>query len=317
MASRNKKGKIHGIFKNEFHISFFHKPSMEETDCYYYMILDDVIFIKMRLLADIFLIIEDLYPLTSSYISQEYEKLFNLLKTQSVVTVLVSLIGNTSAFRQTCLGHDAPVIDDERFVDYPQTFYNKYKNYCGNNSSMYGFFLIALKDESFEMLDKSLSKKEPIIEELDDIEEERIPEEDIIIEEVPKDNILEYKLSKLKDFLFGQYPDISITPGEDRNMTYIKVSKDTTLHCYDEKDDSIYIVKIENAWGSSYLALLDLLNMLQSFSSSTGITVYILNVSNDTREYDFLESEWIRVINGISVNKLPMWDYRLASFRSE
>ena len=96
MASRNKKGKIHGIFKNEFHISFFHKPSMEETDIYYYMILDDIIFIKMRLYGDIVLIIEELYPLTSSYIAPEYEKLFNILKNQTVVTVVISLIGNTS-----------------------------------------------------------------------------------------------------------------------------------------------------------------------------------------------------------------------------
>lgn len=316
MASRNKKGKIHGIFKNEFHISFFHKPSMEETDCYYYMILDDVVFIKMRLVADIFLIIEELYPLTSSYITPEYEKLFNLLKTQSVVTVLVSLIGNTSEFRQTCLGHDTPVIEDERFVDYPQTFYNKYKNYCGNNSAMYGFFLIALKDESFEMLDKfSSTKKEPEIEESND--EELVDEETSTEVLVSDDIALDFKMSKLRDFLSIHYPDMSIEPGEDCHMSYAHVSPNATLHIYNYNDDNIYIVKIGDVWGSSYLALLDLLNTLQAFSTSTGIVVYMLNVYNGTREYDFLESEWVRVINGISVSKLPMWDYKLASFHTK
>lgn len=315
MASRNKKGKIHGIFKNEFHISFFHKPSMEETDCYYYMILDDVIFIKMKLIADIFLIIEELYPLTSSYITPEYEKLFNLLKTQSVVTVLVSLIGNTSEFRQTCLGHDTPVIEDERFVDYPQTFYNKYKNYCGNNSAMYGFFLIALKDESFEMLDKfSSTKKESEIEESND---EELVGEEASTEELLLDTELDIKMTKLRDFLSIHYPDMYIEPGEDKNMSYVHVSQNATLHCYNYNDNNIYIVKIEDAWGSSYLSLIDLLNALQAFSTSTGIIVYILNVSIDTREYDFLESEWVRVINGISVNRLPMWDYKLASFHTK
>lgn len=153
MASRNKKGKIHGIFKSEFQISFFHKPSMKETDIYYYIVLEDIIFIKMRLLFDIVLVIDEIYGMTSSYIEPYYQRLFQLLKTQTSVTVIISLVGNTTAFRQTCQKFQTPVIEHESFLDCSSQFYSKFKNYCGNNPNYFGFYLVALKDDTFSIIE--------------------------------------------------------------------------------------------------------------------------------------------------------------------
>lgn len=163
MAARNKKGKLHGIFKSQFQISFFYKPSMEGSDIYYYMILDDIIFLKLRFIKNTTLVIEDLHPLTTSYLEKEYEKLFNFLKEQTSITVLVSIIGNIGAFRQTCLRFNAPVIEDERFLSYPESFYQKFKNYCGNDIDRFGFFLLALNESTFkeESIEKELGNEKP------------------------------------------------------------------------------------------------------------------------------------------------------------
>lgn len=153
MASRNKKGKIHGIFKSAFQISFFHKPTMEGTDIYYYVVIEDLILLKMRLLYDVALVIDEVTPLTMTYLEPQYETLFSLLRDQTSVTVLVSLIGNTNAFRQVCSKYDTPIVEKEEFLDCSAPFYSKFKNYCRNDVSRYGFYLVALREDTFSTIE--------------------------------------------------------------------------------------------------------------------------------------------------------------------
>lgn len=163
MAARNKKGKIHGIFKSAFQISFFHKPSMEEADVYYYIVLEDLILLKMRLLYDIILIIDDVMPLSMTYLEPQYEKLFGLLRDQTSVTAMISLVGNTHTFRQVCAKYDTPIVEKEEFLDCSPLFYNKYKNYCRNDISRYGFYLVSMREDTFAMID-SAKRQEPELE---------------------------------------------------------------------------------------------------------------------------------------------------------
>lgn len=164
MASRNKKGKVHGIFKSAFQISFFHKPTMTDGDIYYYIVLEDLILLKMRLLFDIVLVIDEVTPLSMAYLEPQYDKLFTLLRDQTSVAVLVSLIGNTTVFRQVCNNYGTPIVEKEEFLDCSQIFYNKFKNYCRNDANRYGFYLVALKEEMFSAMDSS--QKEPEQEEV-------------------------------------------------------------------------------------------------------------------------------------------------------
>lgn len=190
MASRNKKGKLHGIFKSQFQISFFYKPSMEGMDIYYYLVLEEILFLKVRFVENTVLIIEDITPLTASYMEKEYERLFTFLKEQTSITVLVSLIGNLGAFRQTCVRMDAPLIEDERFIAYPEAFYQKYKNYCGNDVSRFGFFLLALNEDSF--------KEPPPKEESTPMEEPSTPLEELSMEHPePEEEIKEPQEEKV------------------------------------------------------------------------------------------------------------------------
>lgn len=240
MASRNKKGKLHGIFKSQFQISFFYKPSMEGMDIYYYLVLEDILFLKLRFVENTVLIIEDITPLTSSYMEKEYERLFTFLKEQTTITVLVSLIGNLGAFRQTCMRMDAPLIEDDRFIAYPEPFYQKYKNYCGNDATRFGFFLLALNEDSFK--EPSPNEKPIPVEIPPEPEEEKTgePQEEILVE--PKDLSVESTL--LNDWA----KEIKAQLKEEVEVTFIPQTsnakrEDYQLQCsFVKGDEELFIV---------------------------------------------------------------------------
>ena len=143
--ARPKKGKLFNLFKDSFRITFFYKPSMSEDDIFYYIILDDEIKLKLRLIHEA-IVIDDVIPLTTSYLAKSYEKMIELLVNQSEFTVLVSLIGNATTFSSACIKYGAPVIEDYRFITVPMSFYNKLKEYYKDDKTKYGFYLLAVRD---------------------------------------------------------------------------------------------------------------------------------------------------------------------------
>jgi hypothetical protein len=128
MASRNRKGRLFSLFKDDFKITFYHKPSMELEDTFYYMTLDDLIRIKLKIRDEI-LVIDEIIPLTSAYLAKVYDKIIEIFIKQTSFTVLLSLIGNTTSFVSTCIKYDAPIVDDERYITVPVSVYSKLKQY--------------------------------------------------------------------------------------------------------------------------------------------------------------------------------------------
>ena len=51
--AHNKKNKIFDLFKTGFKITFFYKPTMEFEDDHYYVILDDVIEIGIKIINNV------------------------------------------------------------------------------------------------------------------------------------------------------------------------------------------------------------------------------------------------------------------------
>lgn len=300
MATRNKKGKVHGIFKSEFHISFFHKPSMEETDIYYYIVLEDSVFIKMRLLYGIVLIIDELYPLTTSYISPLYERIFNLLKTQTAVTVIVSLIGNAAEFRQTCIKFDAPIIDDDRFIGCASNFYTKYKNYCGNNVERYGFFLIALKDETFAVIESNSYD--------DTINEEKPVEIKKEVEVIPNKPQQE---EKPKDKTEPNNVQTNIHPIIRDLVKKIETTKFGTMEVlfndgiYSLKSPNInmsieliifeYTIQVNPIASNSVGDIMDMVRILKDISIGCHAKLYFVNMSDSDISYSLLSMEYQKV----------------------
>ena len=180
---------------------------------------------------------------------------------------------------------------------------------------MYGFFLLALKDETFDVIDKIPVKQEKEIikeEQLDIKEDESV---DDPIDGAKPEEPENKELIKLRDFLLGHYKSsIDYINGE----LIITSTSGIEIRCrYYDGLDGVYVTSLTESPSTTFIGIIDLFNTLREFSDETGIIVYILNISNNSREYEFLDSEWIRVINGVSVSKLPMWNYALASFRSK
>ena len=297
MASRNKKGKIHGIFKSEFHISFFHKPTSEETDIYYYIVLEDSIFIKMRLLYGIVLVIDELYPLTTSYMSPMYERIFNLLKTQTAVTVIVSLIGNAAEFRQTCLKFDAPIIDDDRFVGCSQNFYTKYKNYCGNSVERYGFFLIALKDETFSVIENAIEDdivvENPTI--IEEKHEEKLPQK---IEQPKIEDKPDITKSNLHPMIEDLIKGISVTRF---GTVDISINDNIyTLTCV-HKNISMEFIIFEHTIQSNPIKsnsvgdIMDLIRIMSNIIKRCNSKLYFVNIAESDISHSILSMEYMKI----------------------
>ena len=274
---------------------------MEETDIYYYIVLEDSVFIKMRLLYEIVLIIDELYPLTTSYISPLYERIFNLLKTQTAVTVIVSLIGNAAEFRQTCVKFDAPIIDDDRFIGCASNFYTKYKNYCGNDVKRYGFFLIALKDETFTVIENK-SNNSVIIEDNHptDIEnesgivsnklyrsEELVTTTETTAVQINIHPIIKDLLKNIKTTKFGTM-DVSFNDGV---YALKSQNKDISLELviFD------YTIQVNPIISNSVGDIMDIIRIIRDVSITCRTKLYFVNVSESNISYPVLSMEYQEV----------------------
>lgn len=152
MASRNKKGKLYSLFSANFDVTFFYKPGGEEgcyNDEFYYFVLDDAIFIKARFIDNAVLIIDSATSMTISIINKTYDKLVKCLKAVDDITILASSIGSGMEFIQACKANNVPVVECPEFLGYSEKFYNKYKCYARNDVTLYGYYLIALHEESY------------------------------------------------------------------------------------------------------------------------------------------------------------------------
>lgn len=153
MAGRNKKGKLHSIFSNEFDVTFFYKPPAEagltRENRYYYIVLSGTIFIKARFIDNSVLIIDSTKSLTTSLTSRYYDMLTNMLKKCESITVLASAIGCCQEFIQSCKAQNIPTVECEDFSEYSHEFYDKFKIYNHSDISLCGYYLLALDEASF------------------------------------------------------------------------------------------------------------------------------------------------------------------------
>ena len=144
--SRSKKNKLFDLFKTGFKITLFYKPTMSEGDEFYYIILDDIIKLKIKDIHNVF-VIDDVIPITQTYIKPIYEKMVRHIMDQDKVTVLMSLTGNTIAVQQACVACNAPVKEDERYITIPLGYYNKLKAFYNGDISKYGFYILSVSDD--------------------------------------------------------------------------------------------------------------------------------------------------------------------------
>lgn len=147
--ARAKKSKIFDLFKTDFQITFFYKPSMQGDDIYYYVVLADSIRLKIVLIGGV-VIIDNAMQITSAYVKPLFEQMVQVIMKQQELTVLMNVIGNSMPAIQACVSCDAPLVEDERYLTVSQGYYNKLKNVYNDDLTKYGFYILSVNDTDIE-----------------------------------------------------------------------------------------------------------------------------------------------------------------------
>ncbi|MCM1219760.1 MAG: hypothetical protein NC548_35205 [Lachnospiraceae bacterium] len=147
--ARQKKNKVFDLFKSSFQITFFYKPTMQEDDVFYYVVLDDSLRLKIILIRGV-VIIDNVVQITNTYVKPLFEKMVQTIMNQHELTVLMNVIGNSTQAIQACVSCDAPLVEDERYLTVSQGYYTKLKNVYNNDLTKYGFYILSVSDADVE-----------------------------------------------------------------------------------------------------------------------------------------------------------------------
>ena len=165
----SKKGRLFNLFKTDFTISFFHKPTGEE-DPYHYIVLNDSVRLRVRLEADL-MVIDEVCPLTMTNLDRLYQKIITFLKDQTEFSVVLDNSGCIWPITQTAVSLGFPLIEDVTCSHMGISAYQEYRNYCKNDLATCGLFLIAVYEK--EEASKHPEEVEPVQEEVTPIKEEK------------------------------------------------------------------------------------------------------------------------------------------------
>lgn len=142
--ARSRRNKVFDLFKSNFQITFFYKP-VNEND-FYYVVLDDVIKIRIKVIREI-VVIDMVVPISKSYITPLYDKLIESLMGQDKTTVLVSTMVDTYPVHSSCIKHNAPLIEDEEFLTVSKEMYQRWKTQHEGDLGKYGSYILAVSKE--------------------------------------------------------------------------------------------------------------------------------------------------------------------------
>ena len=260
--ARTKKNKLFDLFKNDFKITFFYKPTMEPGDEYYYITLDDLIKLHIKMIRGV-AVIDAIYPITKSYIKGYYEKMVQMIMAQMKLTVLISTMGNTSVIHQDCIKYDAPLIEDEDYITVPKAMYTKWKTQNIDHLNKYGFYILSVSDET------PLQQSEVIVKDVK-------PEIQTSTKQISFNNS---NMNPIKTILSSAYRNIVI---DDISDKIIQCSIDeVNTFVIEYVDNRIYIKELLINQESTF-NLIQVMNLLNTFEEFTKITteVFIVNITH-------------------------------------
>lgn len=242
--ARSKKDKIFDLFKKDFKITFFYKPSLELGDEFYYIVLDEIIRLKIKIVRGV-VVIDDVIPITSGYIMPIYEKMVKSLMDQTNLTVLVSLLGNTSVIQKACVSCGAPIASDERYITVPKAYYDKVKANASDESS-YGFYILSVAEDTED------------------------------VQEIGKPTIM----MRVSEILKAGWKPAKIEQANDTTARFELTSSDTiTVEILNRE---IYIKNFMSDESTTKLNFIQMVNLIELFASLVSITpnVYLISITN-------------------------------------
>ena len=286
MGNNRKKNKVYSLFENTYKIGLFYKPSMQIDDVYYYVELDNTIRLMMKLVDETILIIHDIIPLTNAYLVKFYDSFIKFLITQKEFTILISKIGNTSCVDEACIKSSIPIVDDNRFLSVPERLYNRLKELNGGDATKYGFYLVAVSDDtefdpdliqSVSIQDTENNQKIIEIEKSETVKPAPIEipkKEEPVVEETPKSDKL---IDKFLHYLTKRYrTKLQVVSTEDGIYT---ISISDIVLSFKDMDGIIVITECDAKQGCcvSSIIYLSIFEFIEKFKLSD---VVIDNVTN-------------------------------------
>lgn len=307
MANRNKRGKLHSVFSQEFDVTFFYKPAAVTYEYMYYIVLEDIIFLQARFIDNAVLIIDNAKSLTTSMVSKHYNRLVELLKQCETFTTLVSAIGCCQELIQACMAGNVPAVECQEFLLYPSAFYTKYKTWTHNDESRFGFYLLSLDEKSFkEIRDvrNGCGKMEVF-----DFHEEPIEPPKV---EVPKEEPVEPKKEPvISSFLVPfinelkkDMPDIIVAPNDidsEGAANYVKISEplsSSSNHSYNAlsfnarintTEDIVTGINISDiSGGCMVMKYINLMNRIHKVAKESSLVYTITGISRGSTFHDIV-----------------------------
>lgn len=150
--SKKNNDPIFKLFASEFKVDLFYIPSMVGIDIMYVIVLDNTVRLSIKLFGNNILAIQDIEPLSESYLVKYYEKLIEFLRDQTKFTVLISKLGCNQCIDSSCSSLGIPLVEDSRFLTVPQRLYDAMSAKFSGQPSRYGVYVIAVAD-NFETVE--------------------------------------------------------------------------------------------------------------------------------------------------------------------
>lgn len=270
--ARSKKNKVFDLFKSDFKINLFYKPTLTDGDDFYYLELDEVIRLKIKEVKGV-LVIDDVIPLTTTYIKPIYEKLVRTVMAQDKLTVLVALTGNSVNIQQACVTCDCPIVDDIRYTTVSPQYYTKLKSVYGDDKSKYGFYILAVHEGTDEP-DESVVKVSDL---KGGTKEEKTVNNTPIGVEPPISQIARLLKTELK----AEFKSIQ-TEELTKDSIAVILNNDQRF-VVEIAEGGIYIKELlQSTMGDGGLNLIKLMNLVTTFQKLLTIheNVYIISVQN-------------------------------------
>lgn len=258
-----RKGKVFNFFKDNYEITFFYKPTNNDNDTLYYIILDDKVRISLRLYDNI-LVIYDINQIGFEYLNDFYNNFLFFLVNQTTFTVLVSKLNNLGLFNNVCISKNVPVVEYEKFIMIPKSLYEQLKIYYSNDVNNYGFYLLAVV-ENTDMDTKVCSVNE----------EAKVGHTLDVISDIIEKPLMD----KVKDFLQSTYKNIKV---EDdiykRGISFILDEKVKIILKEDKDKRCINIISFELV--STVAAHTDFMKVCEVLEKFDNCDIYLVNVSD-------------------------------------
>ena len=239
---KKKKNPIYELFESNYDIDFFYKPSSENIDVFYYIVLDNTVRLAIKV------------------------ELLTFLRNQTKFTVIISRIGYTDAICVTCDKMEFPLVDDTRFLTVPGRLYDKMKLKYQHDVNKYGFYIVTVNDSELESFDTNCD---------DDTDELTVSDptisEDIIVEDQPvldkePDGLIDKFITYLNTSRFVS----NVLPLDKGKATFEWAGINVT---FEKNGTIISILEVESPDNVSAVQYMALFQFLEGFLSSSNIII--------------------------------------------